>query len=342
MDRRVYANIVEAHLRPNLVRLGDNLYGACFSLMKLIPARFMLEQARGQNKIDTGSSIVEMSSGTFGLALAIISALRDYRLFLVSDDAIDRALKLRIEDLGAQLITVDNRSAAGGLQQARLDVLMSKRAENPDWFWPSQYDNAHNPGAYAPFVELLAEVIGEVHCLVGTVGSGGSMTGSGRYLRNIFPSVRLIAVDTPNSILFGQQDGPRALRGLGNSMMPQNLDHTLFDEVHWVTAAEAYASTQMLHRSHALYMGETSGAAYMVASWYARQNPDHRTVVILPDEGHRYATAIYDDTALKTQNAWTAEVPKEPVSINYPRTRITSWAKLDWRRRSIAAVLHSL
>lgn len=89
--------------------------------------------------------------------------------------------------------------------------------------------------------------------MIGTVGSGGSMSGLSRLLRLTNPDLKSIGIDTPASVVFGQPDGPRTLRGLGNSLMPKNVDHSQFDEVHWVTATEAYQATRELHRNHALF-----------------------------------------------------------------------------------------
>lgn len=332
---RVHPNIVEARLLPNLVRLSDNLIAASFSLMKIIPAKFMLDKAASEGRLEPGGKIIETSSGTFGLALAMLCALKNYHLTLVSDPAIDRALGLRIKDLGARLEIVEIPAEKGGLQQARMDRMQQLQQDDPEQFWPSQYHNPQNSGAYAAFVELLAESLGKIDCLIGTVGSGGSMAGSGRYLRSIFPDIHLIAVDTMNSVLFGQPDGKRLLRGCGNSLMPQNLDHTLFNEVHWVTAAEAFCATRILHRRHALYMGGTSGAAFLVADWWARENPGKTAVVIFPDEGHRYATSIYDDDALKKMNAWVDDVPDLPHQAEAPSSSLSQWSYLHWDRKPL-------
>jgi len=307
--------------------------------MKLIPAKFILDSAAADGRLKPGGKLIETSSGTFGLALAMISALHGYKLTLVSDRAIDRALALRMKDLGAVLEIVTEPGPVGGFQQARLDRMLDLQHKDPDQFWPSQYHNARNAGAYASFAELIAESLGSIDCLVGTVGSGGSMCGSGRYLRMLFPDLYIIGVDTPNSVLFGQPDGPRALRGLGNSLMPQNLDHSLFDEVHWVTAAEAFCATRQLHRRYAMYMGGTSGAAYLVAHWWASRHPGKSVVVIFPDEGHRYATSIYDDDALKAAGTWCDVTPQEPVRIADPGSVLTRWSFCDWGRRSLHDVV---
>jgi len=139
-------------------------------------------------------------------------------------------------------------------------------------------------------------------------------------------------------VIFGQSDAGsgRLLRGLGNSLMPPNVDHTAFDWVHWVGAAEAFRATRELHRAHAMFMGPTSGAAYLVADWYARRNPDALCAVILPDEGYRYQDTVYDDAWLEAQGAKLDVLPREPVEWERPHDGTDPWAYYHWNRRTFA------
>lgn len=324
---------------PRLLPLGRNLHAASFYLMKLLPARFMLDRAEASGQLQPGGVICETTSGTFGLALAMLSAVRGYRLILVSDPAIDAPLHQRLLELGAQIEIVEKPYEVGGFQQARLDRLNALLAQHPGSYCPSQYGNADNPRSYALVAEHLAERLGAIDCLIGPVGSGGSMSGTARFLRALNPNLHVIAVDTPSSVVFGQPDGKRLLRGLGNSLVPPNVDHTQFDEVHWVGAPEAFLATRHLHRQHALFMGGTSGAAHLVADWYARQNPDQKVVAIFPDEGHRYVTTIYNDDWLRTLPGWTGYLPDAPALVSHPLDVRPSWSRLYWGRRSLHEVL---
>ena len=324
---------------PRVIQLSGNLFAACFFLMKLLPAKFILDRARDSGLIQPGSVVIETTSGTFGLALAIHSALRGYKLSIVSDPAIDDPLKRRLCDLGTRVEIVSEPAPVGGFQRARLDRMTELQAEHPDHFWPSQYDNPHNAGAYAPLAEVLIERIGQIDCLVGTVGSGGSMCGTSGFLRLLMPRMRVVGVDTHGSVLFGQPDRKRLLRGLGNSLMPNNVDHTAFDEVHWVSAAEAFLATRLLHRTKTLYMGGTSGAAYMVARWWADQHPDARVVVLLPDEGYRYQDSIYNDEWLRANGLLAPSLPIEPQLISEPGQACSDWSCIMWRRRKYEEVV---
>jgi cysteine synthase A len=340
--REVSPTIAESMLLPDIVKLDKNLYGVVFVVMKLLPAYFILEQARNAQLIEPGSVVIETSSGTFGLALAILCNLYKYRLILVSDPAIEPPLQRRLEDLGAIVDIVSEPAAVGGFQGARLQRMAQRQAEYPIHFWPAQYSNPHNPGSYAYLAELLAETIGRIDCIVGSVGSGGSMCGSTSYLRLLFPHMHSLGVDTHGSVLFGHPDQKkRLLRGLGNSLMPKNLDHTTFDEIHWVNAAEAFAATRALHRQHAVFMGPTSGAAYMVAKWWAEKNPAANVVVLFPDEGYRYQDTVYNDDWLKANNVLLSsqQMTKVPTLYDHPLSTGNTWARVNWQRRSYEQVM---
>jgi hypothetical protein len=146
-------------------------------------------------------------------------------------------------------------------------------------------------------------------------------------------------VDTQSSILFGHPDGHRELRGLGMSLMPANLEHRTFDTVQWCSATAAYAATRELHRRHALFMGPTSGAAYLAARWFAERNPDALTVVMFPDEGYRYLDTVYDDAWLTANGHSVGPPPAEPVVVDDPTVPVAPWATYEWRRRSYDEVM---
>jgi cysteine synthase len=339
MIRTGFQDATEAYRIPKLIRLGPNLFAASFTLMKMIPARFILRRAADAGLLEPSTVIVETTSGTFGLALAMQAVHMDRRLILVSDPVIDERLYRRLTDLGAVVERVPAAAAVGGYQASRLERLAQIQAELPATFCPAQYTNPDNPRSYATVAELLLETLGQVDCLVGPVGSGGSMCGTTTYLRSIVPECRAIGVDTHGSVLFGHRDHPRELRGLGMSLMPANVDHRVFDSVHWSTAAAAYAATRQLHRRHALFMGPTSGAAYLVARWWAQANPSALTVVMLPDEGYRYQDTVYDDEWLATRGHLDQPLPAEPVPVDEPSTLAGPWTSYDWGRRSYAEVM---
>lgn len=334
-----FREITEAQSLPRLVRLGPNLYGAVFTLMKLVPARYILRSAYDRGELGPDTVIVETTSGTFGLALAMQSALLERELVLVSDPVIDRNLHRRLTDLGAEVEIVDQPAAEGGHQGARLRRLAEIRAERPDTFCPEQYTNPDNPKSYQVVAEHLRDSLGEIDCVIGPVGSGGSLCGTVSALRSGSPLTAAVAVDTHRSVLFGHEDGVRPLRGLGNSLWPANLDHRIFDEVHWCSAGQAYAATRELHRRHALFQGPTSGAAYVAARWWAAKNPDALCVVMMPDEGYRYQETVYDDQWLAGQGLSALLSSAGPVEVPEPRAADGDWNWFRWARREYSEVL---
>ena len=339
MIHQLHTTFLDAVELPRLIKLENNLVAAAFFLMKLLPARFILEEARKAGLIQPGGIVIETTSGTFGLALALVCRQEGYRLILVSDPAIDPALQRRLESLGAFVEIVREPAAQGGYQRARLDRLADFQAQHPDHFWPSQYDNQHNPEAYVALAEQLAETVGRVDCLVGSGGSGGSVCGTSRYLRHFFPHLRVIGVDTHGSVLFGQPDSKRLLRGLGNSIMPGNVDHRAFDEIHWVSATEGFHATRELHSRHGLFMGPTSGTAYMVARWWAEQHPQSKVVVLMPDEGYRYQDTVYNDAWLHDNGVWCENRTPQPRWVENPLEAGPNWSYFDWQQRSYEQVM---
>jgi cysteine synthase A len=325
--------------QPQLVPLEQNLVAAVFPLMKIYPAEFCLRQAKEAGWIESQSLIVESSSGNMAMGLAIVCCLRGYRLIIVSDYACDPLLRRRLEDLGTRVEIVSAPAATGGLQSARLTRLEEIRDEAKNHWWVNQYDNPCNPGAYGAFAAQLVRSLGHIDCLVGTVGSGGSMCGTATYLRDLYPGLTVVGVDTFGSVLFGHPDKPRKLRGLGNSIFPKNLDHQVFDEVHWVTAAEAFLAARLLHRKTALFCGATSGAAWMVAANWAKQHPQAKVVCIFPDDGYRYIETIYNDQYLAANDLHLESLPPNPLEVEHPLAAGPIWSSMQWGRRSLAEVM---
>lgn len=331
---------LRAYETPRFARLAPNLYAACFSLMKLMPARFMVDRAEASRRLSRGGHIVETTSGTFGLAIAMLASVRGYELTLVTATSlIDPKLKHRLERLGATVLPIDDPLGDGN-QRGRLECLRKILKDTPDTFWPRQYDSPENRLAYARLANLAVRSFGHIDCLVGCVGTGGSLCGTGAFLRELFPDLRIVAVDTHRSMLFGQPTGKRMLRGLGNSVLPANVRHEMVDEIHWVGALPAYAAAHAMFREYGLFMGPTSGAAALVAGWFARRNPQAATLVIMPDEGHRYADTVYSDDWLANLQGWPVAIPSEPTHLERIQpAEETAWTRFAWKRRTLATVL---
>ncbi|MDX0661107.1 pyridoxal-phosphate dependent enzyme [Sinorhizobium medicae] len=339
-----FSGYSDAYALPRIIRCESNLYLAQFAFMKLLPAKYIIEQAIFRGDLTPGMKVLETSSGTFALGLAVVCRELGLQLEVFTDPVMDKGLRNRLDSLGAEVFIVTEKAKHGGFQRSRLDALHGRmRQLGQSCFWPRQYETPDNPAAYKPFADQIAEMFGADITLVGSVGSGGSTCGTIERLRQIAPGARLIGVDTFNSVIFGQPDGERKLRGLGNSLVPENVKHKLYDEVHFIAAPLAFTATRSLHEQHAVFAGPTSGASYIVGRWRARQYPKETVVVICPDEGHRYVEAVYDQEWLK-QNGCLHEgvLPDAPFSEEHPTTALPPWNRYRWNQKSREAVLNAL
>ena len=338
MNRTAFASYADTMIEPNIVRLNNRLNCVAFRLMKIIPAKHIIEAGIKSGRIKPTTTIIETSSGTFALGMAMVCNQLGLKSIIVSDPVIDESLRRRLNDLGCHVDIVEKPCSVGGYQTARLNKVHEYLSGGGDYFWTQQYDNPGNPEAYESVAHQLVDALGPIDCLVGPVGSGGSMSGLLSALSRINGrKVIGIAVDTNHSVLFGQPDGPRPLRGLGNSIMPRNLSHQLFDEVHWVDASTAFHNTRQLHHRYGVFCGPTSGAAYTVACWFSENNPEKNVAVVFPDEGYRYLDTVYNDLWLAQCGYQTTA--QSPALVSSPIEGLEhDWSRMNWNHASIDMV----
>ncbi|MER9007167.1 PLP-dependent cysteine synthase family protein [Mesorhizobium sp. M0862] len=342
--RLPFTTYSDAYALPSVIRCEKNLYIAQFAFMKLLPAKYIIEQALARGTLTHGMKVLETSSGTFALGLAVVCRERGFQLEIFTDPVMDKGLENRLRSLGTEVFIITEKAKQGGYQRSRLDALHARmRKLGNSCFWPQQYETPDNPAAYKLFADQISEMLGTDVTLVGSVGSGGSTCGTIERLRQKAHGARLVGVDTFNSVIFGQHDGERKLRGLGNSLVPKNVKHELYDEVHLISARLAFAATRTLHERHAVFAGPTSGASYIVGRWRARRYPEETVIVICPDEGHRYVEAVYDREWLKQHGCLHEGVLLDaPATEDHPSTALPPWNRYLWERRSLEAVLNLL
>lgn len=326
-----YESVLEAIGHTPLVRLpvpapdGVVVYGKLelqnLYAMKDRVARQMVLDARASGELSPGAPIIESSSGTMALGLALVGTALGHPVHIVTDPRIDPITLAKLEALGCAVHVVPEMTGAGW-QSARLEQLARLMSGLEGAFWPRQYSNARNPAAYRALAdELCADLPeGSPDVLVGSVGSGGSLCGSARALLERRPGLRVVGVDCVGSVLFAQPDLPhRRQSGLGNSLQPENLDYALLDEVHWLSDDEAFEATRRLAREQRIFAGNTSGSVYRVLCHLAaRAEPGTTLVGILPDRGDRYVDGVYRAPA-------EGSVSKDPVEVTYG-TLVTSWS----------------
>ncbi|WP_175408347.1 PLP-dependent cysteine synthase family protein [Streptomyces sp. TRM64462] len=261
------------------------------------PGLHMVERARSRGELRPGARIVESTSGTLGLGLALAGMVHGHPVTLVTDPGLEPSMGRLLTAYGAEVETVGEPHPEGGWQQARRDRVAELLGRYEGAWCPDQYNNPDNTTAYTPLALELAAQLHHIDVLVCSVGTGGHSAGVSRVLRQLYPELRVVGVDTVGSTIFGQPARPRLMRGLGSSIYPRNVAYGTFDEVHWVAPAEAVWTCRRLASSHYATGGWSVGAVALVAGWLARTLPaDTRIAAVFPDGPQRYLGTVYDDT----------------------------------------------
>ena len=249
----------------------------------------MLDAAEADGRLSPGTVIIEPTSGNTGAALAYIAALRGYELILTMPDTMSAERRRLLTALGAKLVLTPGAEGMTGAVSKAADLAASL----PAAFIPSQFDNPANAAAHYRTTgpEIWRDTDGNVDVFVACVGSGGTVTGVGRYLKEQDPSVRVVAVEPAESPLLSQgRAGPHKIQGIGANFVPALLDPSVYDEVVTVSGEEACEAARMLVKTEGLLCGVSSGAAAAAAKRLASR-PEYagKTIVtLLPDTGERY------------------------------------------------------
>ena len=252
-------------------------------------AKAMLDEAEAAGKLKPGSVIIEPTSGNTGIGLAMMAAARGYRAIIVMPETMSIERRLLLKAYGAELVLTPGSQ---GMQGA-IDKAEELAAQTPGSFVAGQFVNPANPAAHEATTgpEIWQDTDGQVDIFVAGAGTGGTVTGVGRYLKAQNPAVQVVAVEPAGSpVLGGGKAGPHGLQGIGAGFVPAVLDTTVYDEVLPVTEADAYAAGRLLGRKEGVLAGISSGAALWAALQVAKrpQNAGKTIVVLLPDTGDRY------------------------------------------------------
>ncbi len=258
-------------------------------------AKAMLDDAESRGLIGPGATIIEPTSGNTGLGLAAVCAVRGYRCIIVMPDTMSIERQKLMVGYGAELVlTPGAEGMLGSIAKAK-----EIAAATPNSFIPDQFANSANAKAHYDTTgpEIWADSGENVDIFVAGVGTGGTITGVGRYLRERNPNVKIIAVEPAASPLLSQgKAGPHGLQGIGANFVPEVLDPKIYDEILPVTEADAYAAARNLGRTEGILVGISSGAALHAALTVANrpENKDKTIVALLPDTGERYlSTAMF-------------------------------------------------
>lgn len=260
-------------------------------------ARAMLDDAEKKGLISAGATIIEPTSGNTGIGLAMLSAARGYRAIIVMPSNMSRERILLMRSYGAEVVLTDaSLGMSGAIAKAEE---LSKEIKGS--FIPSQFSNPANPEAHRLTTgpEIYEALDGAVDVFVAGVGTGGTITGVGEYLKSKNPAVKIIAVEPRDSaVLSGGKAGPHGLAGIGAGFVPEVLNTEIYDEIITVSTEEAYASVRSLSALDGVRVGISSGAAMHAAKIIAQREEfkDKNIVVLFPDTQDRYlSTPLFDN-----------------------------------------------
>lgn len=252
-------------------------------------AKKMVEDAEAKGILKAGATIIEPTSGNTGIGLAVMAAARGYRAIIVMPDSMSMERRLLMSAFGAELVLTEGaKGMAGAIAKAEELV-----KEIPGAFIPGQFDNPANPQAHYESTgpEIYEDTDGKVDIFVAGIGTGGTITGVGRYLREKNPDVQIIGVEPASSPLLTEgRAGSHGLQGIGANFVPSILDTKLYNEIIPVKEEEAYAAGRAVAQKEGLLVGISSGAAIHAALEVAKrpENKGKNIVVLLPDTGDRY------------------------------------------------------
>lgn len=252
----------------------------------------MISRAEADGKLKPGATIVEPTSGNTGIGLAAIAAAKGYRIIITMPETMSVERRNLMRAYGAELVLTDgSRGMQGAIEEANRLC-----REIPGAFMPDQFGNPANPQAHERTTgpEIWRDTDGRVDIFVAGVGTGGTISGVGKYLKTMNPAVQIVAVEPASSpVLSGGKAGPHGLQGIGAGFVPDTLDTDIYDRIIPVTEADALETVHRLTKTEGILVGISSGAALWAATCLANEecNRAKNIVVLLPDGGERYLSA---------------------------------------------------
>ena len=299
---KIYRSVSELVGHTPLLEINRQAGNSCRLLAKLERfnpagsakdrvARQMIESAEKRGLIQPGGTIIEPTSGNTGIGLAAMAVPRGYRVILTMPDTMSMERRLLLQAYGAELVLIK-----GGMSEA-VAKAEELAKEIPGSWIAGQFDNPDNPQAHYETTgpEIWEDTEGNVDIFLATVGTGGTLSGTARYLKEKNLNIKVIAVEPAASpLLSGGQAGPHKIQGIGANFIPENLDRSIYDEVITVTDEDALATSRQLAKTEGILVGISSGAAGWAAMQVAArpENAGKTLVAVLTDTGERYLSNL--------------------------------------------------
>lgn len=252
-------------------------------------AKNMIEMAEKEGKLKKGSVIIEPTSGNTGIGLALVAAAKGYKTIIVMPDTMSKERQLLMKAYGAELVLTDGKKGMKGAIEKAEEL--NKTIENS--IIAGQFTNPYNPKSHFDTTgpEIYEDTDGKVDIFISGVGTGGTISGTGEYLKQKNPDIKVIAVEPFGSpILSKGKSGPHNLQGIGAGFIPETLNTDIYDEIITVKEEDAYISARLITQKEGILVGISSGAALYAATEVAKreENKGKTIVVLLPDTGERY------------------------------------------------------